>query len=50
VGADQRGGPPGRPEFFWELFLGIYAAVWGFRKNAPILSARNATTPQTDTV
>jgi hypothetical protein len=26
------------PEFLWELFLGIYAAVWGFRKNAPILS------------
>jgi hypothetical protein len=28
------------PEFFWELSLGIYAAVWGFRRNAPILSAR----------
>ena len=27
------------PEFAWELFLGIYAAVWGFRKAAPILSA-----------
>ena len=27
------------PEFIWELFLGIYAAVWGFRKAAPILSA-----------
>ena len=27
------------PEFLWELFLGIYAAVWGFRKDAPILSA-----------
>jgi len=26
------------PEFAWELFLG-YAAVWGFRKDAPILSA-----------
>src|ERR687894_795368 len=25
------------PEFFWELSLGIYAAVWGFRRNAPIL-------------
>ncbi len=37
------------PEFFWELSLGIYAAVWGFRKDAPILSARNATSPQTDT-
>jgi hypothetical protein len=28
------------PEFFWELSLGIYAAVWGFRRDAPILSAR----------
>jgi hypothetical protein len=26
------------PEFVWELFLGIYAAVWGFRRDAPILS------------
>jgi hypothetical protein len=25
------------PEFVWELFLGIYAAVWGFRKSSPIL-------------
>jgi hypothetical protein len=36
------------PEFLWELFLGIYAAVWGFRKDAPILSARSTMTPQTD--
>jgi hypothetical protein len=28
------------PEFLWELLLGIYAAVWGFRRTAPILSAR----------
>jgi hypothetical protein len=27
------------PEFLWELSLGIYAAVWGFRRTAPILSA-----------
>src|ERR671919_2032470 len=26
-------------EFIWEAFLGIYAAVWGFRRDAPILSA-----------
>src|ERR687896_1230129 len=25
------------PEFVWELSLGIYAAVWGFRRSAPIL-------------
>ena len=28
------------PEFLWELSLGIYAAIWGFRRSAPILSAR----------
>src|SRR5688500_3178144 len=37
------------PEFFWELSLGVYAAVWGFRKTAPILAARS-TAPQTDAV
>jgi hypothetical protein len=26
------------PEFFWELSLGVYAAVWGFRRDAPILA------------
>jgi hypothetical protein len=26
------------PEAVWELFLGIYCTVWGFRKDAPILS------------
>jgi len=26
------------PEFLWELSLGIYTAVWGFRRDAPILS------------
>ena len=33
------------PEFLWELSLGIYAAVWGFRRDSPILSraARDAT-------
>ena len=30
------------PEFFWELSLGIYAAAWGFRRDAPILSASSA--------
>ncbi|HEX5800690.1 MAG TPA: DUF4386 domain-containing protein [Gaiellaceae bacterium] len=37
------------PEFAWELFLGIYAAVWGFRKDAPILSGRSTIPPQTET-
>ena len=26
------------PEFAWELLLGLYAAIWGFRHSAPILS------------
>ena len=26
------------PEFVWEAFLGIYCAVWGFRRDSPILS------------
>ena len=26
------------PEFIWEAFLGIYCAIWGFRKESPILS------------
>src|ERR671927_949505 len=26
------------PEAVWELFLGVYCTVWGFRKDAPILS------------
>jgi hypothetical protein len=30
------------PEFFWELFLGIYAAVWGFRRDAPILASHGS--------
>ena len=27
------------PEFVWELFLGVYCAIWGFRRDAPILQA-----------
>jgi hypothetical protein len=26
------------PEAAWELFLGIYCTIWGFKKDAPILS------------
>ncbi len=26
------------PEFIWELFLGVYCTIWGFRKDAPILA------------
>lgn len=26
------------PEFIWEAFLGIYCAVWGFKRDSPVLS------------
>jgi peptidoglycan/LPS O-acetylase OafA/YrhL len=26
------------PEILWELFLGVYCTIWGFRRDAPILS------------
>ena len=28
------------PEIVWEAFLGIYCAIWGFRRVAPILADR----------
>jgi hypothetical protein len=28
------------PEILWELFLGVYCTVWGFRRDAPILAER----------
>ena len=31
-------GPATIPEAAWELFLGVYCTIWGFRKEAPILS------------
>jgi hypothetical protein len=31
-------GPASIPEAAWELFLGIYCTIWGFRKDAPILA------------
>lgn len=27
------------PEIVWEAFLGIYCAIWGFRRDSPILGA-----------
>jgi hypothetical protein len=35
------------PEFIWEAFLGIYCAIWGFRRDSPILSGARALTPRT---
>jgi hypothetical protein len=26
------------PEAAWELFLGVYCTIWGFRRDSPILS------------
>jgi len=37
----EQTGPAGllvAPEFIWEAFLGIYCAIWGFRKDSPMLS------------
>jgi hypothetical protein len=28
------------PEFIWEAFLGIYCAIWGFKRDSPILAPR----------
>ena len=30
------------PEAAWELFLGVYCTIWGFRRAAPILSSGSA--------
>jgi hypothetical protein len=31
-------GPAAILEAVWELFLGVYCTVWGFKRDAPILS------------
>jgi hypothetical protein len=31
------------PEFAWELFLGVYCTVWGFRREASILGSESET-------
>jgi hypothetical protein len=31
------------PEFLWELFLGVYCTIWGFKRDAPILSGSTST-------
>ena len=31
-------GPASFPEAVWELFLGVCCTIWGFRRDAPILS------------
>jgi len=37
-------GPASIPEALWELFLGVYCTIWGFKRDAPILSG-GASTP-----
>jgi hypothetical protein len=32
-------GPASIPEALWELFLGVYCTIWGFKPDAPILRA-----------
>jgi peptidoglycan/LPS O-acetylase OafA/YrhL len=31
------------PEAVWELFLGVYCTIWGFKRDAPILSGSVST-------
>jgi len=40
-------GPASIPEALWELFLGVYCTIWGFRPDAPILRA-DAREPRLD--
>src|SRR5579884_4274035 len=35
-------GPAAIPEALWELFLGVYCTIWGFRADAAILSDAEA--------
>ena len=34
------------PEFIWEAFLGIYCAIWGFKRDSPILTPTARMAPQ----
>lgn len=38
------------PEASWELFLGIYCTIWGFRREAPILGEGTTEAPPTTAV
>ena len=38
------------PEFAWELFLGVYCVIWGFRRESPILSGTVADLPGREAV
>ena len=38
------------PEAAWELFLGVYCTVWGFRRTAPILSESGRKAPAMDSI
>jgi peptidoglycan/LPS O-acetylase OafA/YrhL len=36
------------PEFIWELGLGIYALIWGFRSSSPLLAGETGARPRRD--
>ena len=38
------------PEFAWELFLGVYCTIWGFRRESPILSGTVAHLSGSETI
>ena len=38
------------PEALWELFLGVYCTIWGFRRDSPILSRRAPEPPPSDAI
>jgi hypothetical protein len=35
---DQRTARLVAPEFIWEAVIGTYCAIWGFKRDSPILS------------
>ena len=39
-------GPASIPEALWELFLGVYCIVWGFRSDASILTESESEAPE----
>ena len=41
-------GPAAIPEALWELFLGVYCTIWGFRREAPILQSVSESVPRTE--
>ena len=38
------------PEFAWELFLGVYCTIWGFKRESPILTGTAADLSRSEAV